>query len=196
MIKMSDVVELLNKLTIEEKISLLVGNGFSKIVPGAAGETRAVSRMGIPSIILSDRPAGVRIHPLRLGVRGTYYVTAFPNEIVLASTWNPELVERVGRSIGEEAREYGIDIMLAPALNMHRIPIGERLFEYFSEDPFLAGKMASSYVKGIQSTGVGATLKHFVAHEQEKSRLIINVIVSERALRDIFKTIRDRNKRA
>ncbi|MEM4717415.1 MAG: glycoside hydrolase family 3 protein, partial [Desulfurococcaceae archaeon] len=183
---MSKVVELLNKLTMEEKISLLVGNGFSRIVPGAAGETRSLSRVGIPSIVLSDGPAGVRIHPLRLGKSETYYVTAFPNEIVLASTWNLELVEEVGKAIGEEAREYGVDILLAPALNMHRLPIGGRIFEYFSEDPVLAGKMASSYVRGVQSMGVGATLKHFVAHEQEKNRLFINVVVSERALREIY----------
>ncbi|MEM4561605.1 MAG: beta-glucosidase, partial [Desulfurococcaceae archaeon] len=158
----------------------------SKIVPGAAGETRSITRMNIPAVVLSDGPAGVRIHPLRLGTRETFYVTSFPNEILLASTWNLELVERVGRAIGEEAREYGIDLLLAPGLNMHRLPLGGRLFEYFSEDPLLAGEMAAAYVSGVQSTGVGATLKHFVGNDQEAGRMFVNVVVSERALREIY----------
>lgn len=183
---LSSPPEVLSKLTTEEKIFLLVGAGFSRQVPGAAGETRAISRLGLPAIVLSDGPAGVRIHPLRLGSKDTYYATAFPNEIALASSWNLELVEKVGRAIGEEAREYGVDVVLAPAVNMHRIPLCGRLFEYFSEDPILAGEMAAAYVRGVQSAGVGATLKHFVAHEQEANRLKINVVVSERALREIY----------
>ena len=181
-----DVKELLNKLSIEERISLLVGAGFSKIVPGAAGESRAVERLGIPSIVMSDGPAGVRIHPLRFGVKETFYATAFPNEILLSSTWNLDVVERVGKAIGEEAKEYGVDIMLSPGLNMHRIPLCGRNFEYFSEDPLLAGEMAAAYVRGVQSVGVGATLKHFVANDQETGRMYIDVVASERALREIY----------
>ncbi|MDK6028353.1 beta-glucosidase [Ignisphaera sp. 4213-co] len=181
-----DVKELLNKLSIEERISLLVGAGFSKIVPGAAGESRAVERLGIPSIVMSDGPAGVRIHPLRFGVKETFYATAFPNEILLSSTWNLDVVERVGKAIGEEAKEYGVDIMLSPGLNMHRIPLCGRNFEYFSEDPLLAGEMAAAYVRGVQSVGVGATLKHFVANDQETGRMYIDVVAPERALREIY----------
>ncbi|MEM3913687.1 MAG: beta-glucosidase [Desulfurococcaceae archaeon] len=183
---MNDPDQLVSNMSIMEKISLIVGAGFSKIVPGAAGETRPVERLGIPAIVLSDGPAGVRIYPLRLGVNETFYVTAFPNEILLASSWNLELVEKVGKAIGEEAREYGVDVLLAPGLNIHRTPIEGRIFEYFSEDPLLSGEMAASYVRGVQSAGVGATLKHFVAHEQETNRLIINVVASERALREIY----------
>lgn len=178
--------EVLKKLTLEEKISLIVGAGFSKLVPGAAGETRSIERLNVPPAVLADGPAGVRIHPLRLGSKDTFYVTSFPNEILLASTWNLDIVEAVGRAIGEETRDYGVDVLLAPALNMHRIPIGGRIFEYFSEDPILAGKMAAAYVRGVQSAGVGATLKHFVGHEQEENRLLYNVVISERALREIY----------
>lgn len=183
---MGGVDDILAGLGVEEKISLLVGAGFSRIVPGAAGETRSIARLGIPGIVLCDGPAGVRIHPLRLGDARKYYVTSFPNEILLASSWNLDLVRSVGKAIGEEARFFGVDVMLAPGLNMHRLPIGGRVFEYFSEDPLLSGEMASAYVEGVQSTGVGATLKHFVAHEQEANRLLINVVVSERALREIY----------
>ncbi|GAY26368.1 beta-glucosidase [Desulfurococcaceae archaeon AG1] len=183
---MVDADDILAGLGVEEKISLLVGAGLSRIVLGAAGDTRSIARLGIPGIVLCDGPAGVRIHPLRLGDARKYYVISFPNEILLASSWNLDLVRSVGRAIGEEARFFGIDVMLAPGLNMHRLPIGGRVFEYFSEDPLLSGEMASAYVEGVQSTGVGATLKHFVAHEQEANRLLINVVVSERALREIY----------
>jgi len=178
--------EILKSMLIEEKLSLIVGSGFSKKVYGAAGETRAIERLNIPSIVLSDGPAGVRISPFRVGSSNIFYATAFPNAIVLASTWNLKLVEEVGRAIGEEAKDYGIDVILAPALNIQRIPLCGRNFEYFSEDPLLSGKIAAAYVKGIQSTGVGATLKHFVANEQEMNRMSIDVIVSERALREIY----------
>ncbi len=180
------VDEIIKNMSIEEKISLIVGAGISRKVPGAAGETRSIDRLGIPSIVLSDGPAGVRISPIRVDEVRTYHATAFPNAIVLASTWNIDIVETVGKAIGEEARDYGIDVMLAPGLNMHRIPLCGRNFEYFSEDPLLAGELAAAYVRGVQSVGVGATLKHFVANDQEMNRLTINVIASERALREIY----------
>ena len=181
-----NVDEILKNVTIEEKLSLIVGAGFSKKVIGTAGETRAIGRLNIPSIVLSDGPAGVRISPFRAGSSNIYYATAFPNAIVLASTWNLDVVETVGRAIGEEARDYGVDVILAPGLNIQRIPLGGRNFEYFSEDPLLSGKMAAAYVKGVQSISVGATLKHFVGNEQETNRMAINVVVSERALREIY----------
>ncbi|MEM4788363.1 MAG: beta-glucosidase [Ignisphaera sp.] len=177
---------IVQELTVEEKIALLVGTGTSKTVPGAAGETRTVQRLAIPSIILSDGPAGVRIYTAKLGDKNVYTTTAFPNAILLASTWNIELVEKVGKAIGEEAKEYGVDVMLAPGLNIHRVPLCGRNFEYFSEDPLLTGEIAAAYVRGVQSVGVGATLKHFVANDQETNRFTIDVIVSERALREIY----------
>jgi beta-glucosidase len=170
-----------DQISIEEKIALLVGVGVPKKVPGTAGETREIS--GIPSIELSDGPSGLRVEPYAERV---YLSTAFPSPIMLASTWDPEIVEEVGRAIGEEARENGIDILLGPGLNIHRHPLCGRNFEYFSEDPLLSGVMASAYVKGVQSAGVGATPKHFVANDQETNRYFIDTIVSERALREIY----------
>lgn len=177
---------IVKELTLEEKITLLIGAGISKTILGAAGETRAIQRIAIPSVVLSDGPAGVRIYPARLSDKKTYITTAFPNAVLLASTWNIELIEKVGKAIGEEAKEYGVDVMLAPGLNIHRIPLCGRNFEYFSEDPLLSGEIAAAYVRGIQSVGVGATLKHFVANDQETNRFFINVIASERALREIY----------
>jgi beta-glucosidase len=173
-------------MNLREKLSLLVGAGVSRRVPGAAGETRSVERVGLPGIILSDGPAGLHIRPLRFGVKGEFYATAFPNEVLLASTWNTKIVEEVGRAIGEEARDYDVDVLLAPGVNIHRAPIGGRMFEYFSEDPILAGEMASAYVAGVQSVGVGATPKHLVANDQEINRTRVNIVVSERALREIY----------
>ena len=182
----TSVDDLLSRMSAEEKVSLIVGAGSSRLVHGASGETRALDRLGVPSIVLGDGPAGVRIYPARLGVEGVFYATAFPTEVALASTWNLELAERVGRAIAEEAKEYGVDVLLAPAVNMHRIPLCGRIFEYFSEDPILAGEMAAAYVKGVQSEGVGATIKHFVCNDQEEGRMHIDVVVSERALREIY----------
>ena len=176
------IKELISKMTLEEKANLVVGAGRSRRVPGAAGETRSVERLGVPSIVTADGPQGVRIE----GDGKPYPATAFPSAIVLASTWNPEVVEKVGRAMGEEAREYGVDILLAPGMNIHRNPLCGRTFEYYSEDPLLAGEMASAFVKGVQSQGVGACLKHFVANNQETNRFIIDTIVSERALREIY----------
>jgi len=181
-----NVDEILKNTSIEEKISLIAGAGHSKKVSGAGGETRAIEHLNIPSIVLSDGPAGVRISPYREGSSNTYFATGFPNATVLSSTWNLNVIEEVGRAIGEEARDYGIDVMLSPGLNTHRIPLCGRNFEYFSEDPLLSGKMAAAYVKGVQSIGVGATLKHFVANDQETNRRTINVIGSERVLREIY----------
>jgi len=177
--------ELLDRLTLEEKAGILVGVGGPHMfpgsrVPGAAGETHPVPRVGIPSFVLADGPAGVRIEG------GCCTATAFPVAVMLASTWSPEIVEKVGRAIGEEALAYGVDVLLAPALNIHRNPLGGRLFEYFSEDPLLSGVMAAAYVRGVQSTGVGACVKHFVANEQETGRWGLDTVVSERALREIY----------
>ena len=173
--------ELLSRLSLEERVSLLVGVGRPKRIPGAAGETRPVDKL--PRVVLADGPSGVRIE----FVDGReWYATSFPSPVVLASTWNPEVVEAVGRAMGEEARDYGVDVLLAPGVNIHRHPLCGRNFEYFSEDPLLSGVMGAAFVRGVQSVGVGATPKHFAANEQETNRLIIDTLVSERALREIY----------
>ncbi len=195
----SPLDDVIRAMTTEEKALLLVGmssrrrpgsdtTGFiPEKVAGAAGRTHPIPRLGIPSLTLSDGPAGVRIAPIRGGDRThTYYATAFPVSTLMASTWDTTLVRRVGEAYGEEVREYGIDFLLAPAMNIHRNPLGGRNFEYYSEDPVVSGHIAAAFVDGLQSQGVGATLKHFVANNQEFNRTQLNTLVSERALREIY----------
>lgn len=195
-----NIDDVLSAMTLEEKAVLLVGGGnrtfgagengiigsTESLVPGAAGTTVSIPRLGIPSTVLTDGPAGVRINPTRKGDSHTYYATGFPVGTALASTWNTELVEEVGRAMGNEVLEYGCDVLLAPGMNIHRSPLCGRNFEYYSEDPVVTGLIAAAYVNGIQSNGVGTSLKHYAANSQETNRLAVDEIVSPRALREIY----------
>jgi len=169
------VADLFSRLTPEEKLSLLTGTGFT---------TNAVPRLGVPAMGMADAGQGVRG-----GMDSTLGpATLFPAGVAMASTWDPELVGRIGAAIGQEAlnKGTGVQVLLGPAVNIHRSPLGGRNGEYFSEDPFLAGRLAVGYIRGMQSTGCAACIKHYAANNEEVDRGEVNVTVGERALREIY----------
>lgn len=209
----SSIKRVISAMTLEEKVRMVVGTSTDRAlppdmapgivnresypggpsthltqnqVPGAAGDGYAIPRLGIPSIVYADGPAGLRINPRRDGDTATYYCTAFPTATLLAASWDPAIVEKAAEAIGDEVREYGVDILLAPGMNIQRNPLTGRNFEYFSEDPFLTGVTAAAYVRGVQSQGVGTSVKHFAVNNQERYRNGIDAVVDESVMRELY----------
>ena len=194
----TNIDEVMAAMTLEEKAKLLVGGannffgdqavvgGEATLVAGAAGTSPEIARLGIPATVLTDGPAGVRIDPTRKGDSKTYYATAFPIGSCLASTWNTDLVTKVGEAIGNETKEYRCDVILGPGMNLHRNPLCGRNFEYYSEDPLLTGKIAAAYIQGVQSQGAGVSAKHFAVNSQETDRTAVDERVSQRAARELY----------
>jgi len=176
-----DIDQLLGELTLEEKASLTSGSSFWYTAP--------VERLGIPRIMVSDGPHGLRAQPGEgdhLGIGGSLPATCFPTASAIASAWNPDLLRRVGEALAQEARACNLSVILGPGINMKRSPLCGRNFEYFSEDPFLAGELAVGHVNGIQSRGIGTSVKHYAANNQETDRLRVDAQVDERSLREIY----------
>lgn len=191
----NNVDEILKAMTLEEKVQLVVGAGNTvftgigntmRLVPGAAGSTAEITRLGIKPTVLADGPAGLRIAPRREGDTDTYFCTGFPIATALACSWNTDLLYEVGHAIGNEAHEYGVDVLLAPGMNLHRDPLCGRNFEYYSEDPLLTGKIAAAFINGVQANGVGTSVKHFAVNNQETNRKDLDVRVSQRAIREMY----------
>ena len=175
--------EIIDRLTLEEKAALLGGKG--------EWDSRDIPRLGIPSMIMSDGPHGVRRQVGagdHLGLNASLPATCFPTAATMANSWDETLGEQVGAALGEEAASLGVHILLGPGMNIKRSPLCGRNFEYFSEDPYLAGRMAAAYVRGIQSKGIYSCLKHFAVNSQEERRMAMNAVVDERTLREIYLT--------
>ena len=198
-LRADNIDEVLQAMTLREKATLLVGElaanqnaqgtqigHTEKYIPGAAGNTHPIDRLGITPTVMADGPAGLRIYTKRNYDSNTYNCTGFPIGTCLASTWDVDKVSEVTAAMGNEVLEYGVDVLLAPGNNIHRNPLCGRNFEYFSEDPVLSGNIAAAYINGVQSNGVGTSLKHYAFNNQETRRLGTDARVSQRAAREIY----------
>lgn len=176
---MTDIESIVQQMTLEEKAGLVTG--------ATAWTTTPVERLGVPEILVADGPHGIRRTPdiHSLGLLGLP-ATCFPTASLLSSTWNPELIWELGQALAEEAISLKVDVLLGPGNNMKRSPLCGRNFEYLSEDPYLAGELATALINGVQSKGVGTSLKHFAVNNQEYERFRVNAVVDERALREIY----------
>ena len=175
--------DIIDQLSLKEKASLISGKDF--------WQTMNIDRIGLPSAFLSDGPHGVRRQAAaadHLGLNASIPATCYPTAATMANSWDPELGEGLGQKLGEEAATQKVNILLGPGTNMKRNPLCGRNFEYFSEDPYLAGKMAAGYIRGIQSNGISACVKHFACNDQEENRMTLDSVLDERTLREIYLT--------
>lgn len=178
-----DIEKILQQMTLEDKIALCSGENF--------WETKKYEKYGIPSLFMCDGPHGLRKQENvadMLGVNESRKATCFPAEVTTAGSWDPELLTAIGSAIGQEAREQGVGLVLGPGVNLKRNPLCGRNFEYFSEDPYLAGKLAVGFIRGTEAQGIGTSLKHFAANSQELSRFTSDSVLDERTLRELYLT--------
>ena len=179
-----DIEKILQQMTLEDKIALCSGENF--------WETKKYEKYGIPSLFMCDGPHGLRKQENAadmLGVNESRKATCFPAEVTAAGSWNPELLAEIGVAIGEEAMEQGVGLVLGPGVNLKRNPLCGRNFEYFSEDPYLTGRLAAGFIRGAEAQGIGTSLKHFAANSQEKSRFNSDSVLDERTLREMYLTV-------
>lgn len=177
----ANVASLLDKLTLEEKASLCLGSDFWHTAP--------IPQLGIPAVAVSDGPHGLRKQPDEgdhVGISGSLPATCFPTASALGSSFDPDLARRVGEALGAEARAQGFAVVLGPGINIKRSPLCGRNFEYFSEDPLFSGVLGAALVEGVQSQGVGTSVKHFAANNRETDRVRVSAEVDERTLREIY----------
>ena len=180
---MVDKSELIKSLSLREKAELLTGKDF--------WQSKDIKEKGIPSLFLADGPHGIRKQAAaadHLGLNASIPATCFPTAATMANSWNEELGEEMGKALGEEAAAQNVNVLLGPGTNMKRNPRCGRNFEYFSEDPYLAGKMAAAYIRGIQANGTSACVKHFAGNNQEERRMVTDSVIDERTLREIYLT--------
>ena len=180
-----NIEEIISRMTLEDKIALCSGGSF--------WETKKYEKYGIPSLFMCDGPHGLRKQEREngadmLGVNESRPATCFPAEVTTASSWDENLLTEIGHAIGEEAKDQGVGLVLGPGANIKRNPLCGRNFEYFSEDPYLAGKLAAGFIRGVEAEGIGTSLKHFAANSQEKSRFNSDSIMDERTMREIYLT--------
>lgn len=178
-----DIDKIISEMTLEDKIALCSGETF--------WETKKYEKYGIPSLFMCDGPHGLRKQEREngadmLGVNESRQSTCFPAEVTTASSWDGNLLTEIGHAIGEEAKDQGVGLVLGPGVNIKRNPLCGRNFEYFSEDPYLAGKLAAGFIRGVEAEGIGTSLKHFAANSQEKSRFNSNSVMDERTMREIY----------
>ena len=176
-----NIEEIISRMSLEDKIALCSGENF--------WETKKFEKYGIPSLFMCDGPHGLRKQENvadMLGVNESRKATCFPAEVTTAGSWNPELLKKIGSAIGEEAKDQGVGLVLGPGANLKRNPLCGRNFEYFSEDPYLAGNMAAGFINGVESQGIASSLKHYAVNSQEKSRFNSDSVIDDRSLRELY----------
>jgi beta-glucosidase len=181
-----NIQSIVAQMTLEEKARFVSGDGMGATPIGCAGNTHELARLGIPAIMLSDGPAGLRLGGGFSGNTPVKYATAWPNSSLIVAAWNRDLMAEVGKGYARDSLAYGVDIVLGPGINIHRDPLDGRNFEYYSEDPFLSGSLALSFVRAMQADGIGACLKHYAVNSQENNRASGEEYVSLRAIREIY----------